>query len=113
VTELRCAEQDTRRALELRRLQAVCLYGTGVAMGDVQNAVGTSERTVRRWVQQYLESGVGGLKTGWTGQNANRLKPAQRVAIKERLHTYRADQVLSPAVRISRAMFWTGYCESK
>ncbi len=107
VTELRRAEQDTRRALELRRLQAVRLYGTGAAMGDIQNVVGASERTVRGWVQPYLESGVGGLKTGWTGQNANRLTPAQRVAIKERLHTYRPDQVLFPAVRISRGMFWT------
>jgi transposase len=104
---LRRAEQDTRNTLALRRLQAVRLYGTGVAMGDIQNIVGASERTVRRWVQQYLEKDLDGLKPGWTGQNANRLTSEQRATIKDRLHSYRPDPVLSPGIRISQGMFWT------
>ena len=107
VVGLRRAEQDTRHTLALRRLQAVRLYGTGAAVGDVQNVVGASERTVRRWVQHYLDQGVDGLKPGWTGQNANRLTPEQRATINDRLHSYRPDQVLAPGIRISQGMFWT------
>jgi transposase len=107
VIELRRAEQNTRSALELRRMQAVRWYGTGVAMGDIQNVVGTSERTGRRWVHRDLEKGVEGLKPGWTGQNANGLTSEQRAAIKERLQTYRPDQILAPDVRVNRGLFWT------
>jgi len=107
VIELQRAEQETRSTLELRRLQAVRLYGTRATVGTVQTVVGASERTVRRWVQQYLEQGVTGLKPGWTGQNADRLTSEQRAAIKDRLHRYRPDQVLSPEVRINQGVFWT------
>ena len=46
-------EQERREALELRRLQAVRLYGSGTDMAVVQQVSGASRRTIQRWVYNY------------------------------------------------------------
>lgn len=107
INELRQAEQHTRDVHELRRLQAVRLYGSQVAQKEIQNLVGCAERSVRQWSQQYHEQGIEGLKSHWQGDNALKLSREQRAALKQRLNDYRPDQVLSPEIRISRGQFWT------
>jgi transposase len=64
VIGLQRAEPDSRSAPGLRRLQTVRLSGTRVAASTIQNAVGTSEHTVRRWVRRNSN------RVGW-GQYAN------------------------------------------
>ena len=101
------AEWQTRDAGELRRLQAVRLYGSGTAMSDIQRLLPVSDRRVREWSHKYRQAGLAGLKSHWQGENALKLSRAQRVDLRQRLQSYRPDQVLAPEVRLSRGQFWT------
>lgn len=101
------AERKTRDVHELRRLQAVRLYGSGVATSAIRQAVNCSERIIRKWSQRYNEGGLEGLKSQWQGENALKLSRQQRADLKRRLHQNRPDQVISPEIRISRGEFWT------
>jgi transposase len=100
-------EGATTSIRELKRLQAVRLYGSGQAMGAVVNVVGSSSRTIQRWVQDYQERGIAGLKPGWRGENAKKLSDAQWAEIVQRLQGYQPDQLLSREGRVSRGEFWT------
>ena len=101
------AEQQTRDTYELRRLQAVRLYGSGVATADICGMVQCSDRRIREWTQKYQQSGLDGLKSHWQGENALKLSREQRADLKRRLHAYRPDQVIAPDVRVSQGTFWT------
>ena len=101
------AELKTRDAYELRRLQAVRLYGSGVATKEIASLVKCSDRRIREWSQKYQEGGLACMKSGWQGKNAMKLSPAQRADLKDRLDQYRPDQVIAPEDRISRGQFWT------
>jgi len=101
------AEWQTRDAYELRRLQAVRLYGSGVSTPEIVSLVKCSDRRIREWSQKYREAGLAGLKSGWQGENALKLSRQQRADLKIRLETYRPDQVIGEAVRISQGEFWS------
>jgi transposase len=101
------AEQQTRDAYELRRLQAVRLYGSGVATREIRQLVQCSDRRIREWTQRYQQAGVAGLQSHWQGENALKLSREQRTDLKQRLQQYRPDQVIAPDIRISRGQFWT------
>src|SRR5258707_10817671 len=88
----RKAEQETRDAYELKRLQAVRLYGSGVERATIEELVGCDERSIRKWAQRYGQSGVVGLKSDWQGENALKLSRQQRAALKKRLHEYHPEQ---------------------
>jgi transposase len=108
LTELRQAASRTRDTEELKRLQAVRLYGEGRLMSDIVPLVDVTERSVLRWCAQYREKGLVGLGSGRVGnQNAARLSREQRSDLKEKLRQYEPDQVLPPDVRISHGEFWT------
>ncbi len=100
-------EAATSDVRELKRLQAVRLYGSGQAMSAVVNMVGSSSRSIQRWVQDYQERGIAGLKPRWQGANAKKLSDAQRAEIVQRLQQYQPDRLLSSEVRISHGQFWT------
>src|SRR3954469_12367684 len=93
-------EGETTDVRELRRLQAVRLYGSGQTMSAVVNVVGSSCRTIQRWVQAYQERGMAGLKPSWQGANAKKLSDEQRAAIVQRLQQYQPDHLLSSEVRL-------------
>jgi transposase len=101
------AEWQTRDAYELRRLQAVRLYGSGTTMSDIKHLLPVSDRRIREWTQKYQQAGLAGLKSHWQGENALKLSRDQRAELQQRLHQYRPDQVIAPDVRISRGQFWT------
>jgi len=103
----RQAEVQTRDAYELRRLQAVRLYGSGVPTAEIVRLVKCSDRRIREWSQKYTEEGLAGLKSGWQGENALKLSRQKRADLKIRLETYRPDQVIGAEVRISHGEFWT------
>jgi transposase len=100
-------EAGTRNVRELKRLQAVRLYGSGRPMAVVTEVVGSSRRTIQRWVEAYQARGLGGLKPGWQGENAKKLSDGQRAEIVARLQAYRPDQLLSPEIRLSQGELWT------
>jgi transposase len=100
-------EQATRDAYELKRLQAVRLYGSGIERQVIEALVGCDERSIRKWAQRYTQAGLDSLKLGWQGENALKLSRAQRADLKQRLRQYRPDQVIAPDVRLSQGQFWT------
>lgn len=101
------AERQTRDAYELRRLQAVRLYGSGVPTDEIRRVVTGSDRRIREWTQKYQQQGLAGLKSHWQGENALKLSREQRADLKQRLHHYRPDQVIATDIRFSRGQFWT------
>lgn len=105
--ELRRAEGQTQDARELKRLQAVRLYGSGYAVGDIIRLTGCSWRALMDWCAAYRVDGPGGLRSKWQGENALKLSRVQRADLTARLEAYRPDQVLEAEVRISQGQFWT------
>jgi putative transposase len=105
--QFREAEAKTRDVHELKRLQAVRLYGSGTERQLIESLVGCDERSIRKWSQKYQQSGLEGLKSQWQGENALKLGRAQRADLKQRLEQYRPDQVIAPDVRLSHGQFWT------
>lgn len=101
------AEQATRDTYELKRLQAVRLYGSGVVRQSIEVLVGCDERSIRKWSQWYGERGLAGLKSDWQGENALKLNREKRADLKRRLHEYKPEQVIAAEVRVSRGAFWT------
>jgi transposase len=100
-------ESATGDVRELKRLQAVRLYGSGEAMSAVVKVVGSSSRTIQRWVQAYQEQGIGGVKPRWQGANAKKLSDAQRMEVVQRIQQYPPDQLLSAELRVREGQFWT------
>ena len=101
------AEAKTRDAHELKRLQAVRLYGSGLERQVIETLVGCDERSIRKWAQKYQQTGLEGLKSHWQGANALKLNREQRADLKQRVEQYRPDQVIAPDNRISQGQFWT------
>lgn len=102
VQELERAEHATKQVDELRRMQAVRLYGTGVGIAVIQQVAQASERTVRRWVARYKEAGINGLRERWQGGNNRKLTVEQRSELKAKLQQYRPVDL-----QISQSRYWT------
>lgn len=100
--ELERAEQTTKRSDELRRLQAVRLYGTGVDLATIQTVTQLSKRSIQRWVSDYNERGLVSLKRQKPGGNNRKLTAAQRTEIQAKLHQYRPVDL-----HISQGQWWT------
>ena len=107
LTELWLAYDNTADPKAQKRLQAVRLYGQGRPMADIELIVGHDKRSVLRWCATYQDKGIAGLASQWQGGNNAKLSAKQRQEVKEKLHNYRPDQVLSPEVRISQGAYWT------
>ena len=102
-------EAESRDTAEMKRLQAVRLYGSGRSVSDIIDVTGCTESSLRRWVHCYREQGLMGLRTDYSArsQNASKVTEAQPVDLQQRLHQYRPDQILSPEIRIRSGKFWT------
>jgi transposase len=101
------AEWQTRDAYELRRLQAVRLYGSGVPTAEIMQLVQSDDRRIRAWAQKYGQQGLAGLQSHWHGENALKLSREQRADLKQRVQAYRPDEVIAPELRVSQGTFWT------
>lgn len=104
---LEAAERATRNTYELKRMQAVRLYGSGTASESICEMVGCAERTIRAWAKRYQGGGIEGLRIVWNSDNALKLSRAERADLKEKVRQYRPDQVLSSEARMERGSFWT------
>lgn len=107
VEAFRQREDETDDTYELRRLQAVRAYGTGVDIQQIVAVVGCHEDSVRHWARQYRADGLVGLEANWASQNAAKLSLEERRELAERLKTYRPDRVIPPDQRMSQGRFWT------
>lgn len=107
VAAFRQRENETKDILEQRRLQAVRAYGTGVAIQDILSVVDCHEDTVRHWASQYQAQGLAGLASKWSKDNAAKLSRGQRAELRQRLKSYRPDEVIAKEKRSSQGQFWT------
>ena len=57
------AEQETRDVRELKRLQAVRLYGTGEAVETIQKVVGCGPISPAQWAMDYRRGGLAALQS--------------------------------------------------
>jgi transposase len=105
VNALKRAVNETNDVREVKRLQAVRLYGESYPTQEIEDMVDCSWRSLMDWCQRYRQEGLAGLKSKWQGQNAARLSRAQREDLKEKLHQYRPEQVIAPEMRISTGEF--------
>jgi transposase len=102
VAALKQAEQQTQRPNELRWMQAVRLFGSGMAVKQVVEVTGLSERTIQRQAARFREAGVEGLRERHVGGNRALLTNEQRTEIAEKLRQYRPVDL-----HISQHEYWT------
>jgi len=107
IEQFRQAEQQTRDVHELKRLQAVRLYGTGMTIKQIMDIHNCGASSIREWVQKYQQGGLSVLRSNWSSQNASKLTREQQADLRTRLHAYGPDQLLSAEVRVSEGRFWT------
>lgn len=101
------AEQQTRDVRELKRLQAVRLYGAGESVATIQRLTGCGPVSPCQWATEYGRGGWGALRTQWRGGNANKLTAEQRRDLFAKLEQYTPEQVIAANVRMERGVFWT------
>jgi len=107
IRAFRQAEEQTRDVRELKRLQAVRLYGLGEAVDTIQKLVGCGPVSPAQWAMDYRRGGLEGLRSHWQGGNASKLTAEQRQDLFKKLEQYTPEQVIAPEVRIERGVFWT------
>jgi transposase len=101
------AEQATRDVRELRRLQAVRLYGMGEAVTSIQKLVGCGAVSPRQWASEYKQGGLWAMQSHWSKGNARKLTIEQRQELEQKVRQYTPDQVISGTRRVERGSFWT------
>jgi transposase len=107
ISAFRGAEAQTRDVRELKRLQAVRLYGTGERVETIQKLVGCGPVSPAQWAIEYRRGGLQGLQSRWQGGNANKLTAEQRQTLFAKLEQYRPEQVIAAELRVERGEFWT------
>ena len=105
--DLKTAEEHVKKGSEAKRLMTVRLYGEGYRTEEIEAIVGCTWRSLMRWVEAYRSVGVAGVRDQRKGGNRAKLTAEQRAEVKERLNTYRPDQLLPPDIRIEQGAFWT------
>jgi transposase len=107
IAAFRQAEAQTRDVRELKRLQAVRLYGMGEAVDTIQKLVGCGPVSPAQWAIEYRRGGLAALQSHWAIGNANKLTDEQRQDLFKKLEQYSPEQVIAPDVRVDRGAFWT------
>jgi len=107
IVAFRQVEEKTRDVRELKRLQAVRLYGMGEAVETIQKLVGCGPVSPAQWAIEYRRGGLKGLQSRWQGGNAKKLTDEQRQDLFTRLEQYSPEQIIAPDVRVERSAFWT------
>ena len=88
VDEFRRYEQQCQGLADLRRLQAVRLYGTGYSIQTIQDMLACPEGSLRAWVTVYTRHGIQGLFVNYErrSQNARKLGVEQEEELGDKLH---------------------------
>jgi transposase len=107
IAAFRQAEQHTRDARELKRLQVVRLYGTGESVATIQRLTGCGPVSPCQWATEYGRGGLAALRTQWRGGNANKLTAEQRRDLFEKVDQYTPEQLIAADMRVDQGEFWT------
>lgn len=106
--ELKIAFGKSADGATRTRLQAVRLYGNGLAVAEIQEITDCSRRSLLRWCQKYRDQGVGGLMDQRQGGNRALLSDAQLQDVHDKLHGYRPVDVLgAEQVATASGQHWT------
>jgi len=100
--ELKQAEKATKRSSELRRMQAVRLYGSGQRVKQVVEVTRMGTRSILDCAARYREKGIAGLYEYQQKGNRTLLTDAQRRELAEKLRQYRPIDL-----HISQREYWT------
>jgi len=84
ILEFKHLEDRLKQARDLKRVQAVRLYGMGYAVVAIRELTGCSWRALMDGCRAYQQGGLARLQSQWQGENALKLSRAQRAAIKVR-----------------------------
>ena len=106
IRDIEGRERETREALELRRLQAVRMYGSGLDMHVIEQVSGAARRTIADWVKSYQKAGIDGLKPGWKGGNHRILSAEKRMECEQRIQQMTPEQALSGQPEVVLDGFW-------
>jgi transposase len=108
IAALKRTADQTGDPAELKRLQAIRLFGTGHPVAEIADIVDTSIPSIYRWSMAYQQDGPRALESKYEGnQNAAKMTRAQKADLREKLNRYSPDQVFSPEIRVSQGKFWT------
>jgi transposase len=107
IAAFRQTEAHTHDVRELKRLQALHLYGTGERVDAIQKLVGCGPASPRQWAIEYRRGGLEALKSRWAVGNAKKLSDEHRQDLFEKREQYSPEQVTAPAVRVEGGIFWT------
>src|SRR5829696_10550688 len=90
IENLKGYEKQVWRSADLKRLQAVRLYGSGRSVAEIIDMVGCGESSLRLWVKQYQQGGSASLLAQYesSSQNARKLSVEQEADLCEKLHQY-------------------------
>jgi transposase len=102
IDALKRAETATKKSTELRRMQAVRLYGSGQAVRQIVEVTGLGTRTLLDCVARYREKGIDGLVDYQQTGNRTLLTDEQRRELAEKLKQYRPLDL-----HISQQQYWT------
>jgi transposase len=92
IIAFRQAEAQTQNVRELKRLQAVRLYGMGERVETIQRLVGCGSASPRQWASIYRQGGLEALRIVWSSGNANKLSDEQRQDLREKMAQYTPEQ---------------------
>ena len=109
LNEIKQYEQQSKRPDELKRLQAVRLYGTDYDLTTILDVVGCGESSVRIWAMQYTQMGIEGVLSHYdkSAQNARKLSLEQENDLHDKLRQYRPIDVLPEAGCHGTGESWT------
>lgn len=109
IKEFRQYERQVTRVADLKRLQAVRLYGMGWGLQEIIDITGCGESTLRAWVKNYSDGGILSVIANYesSSQNARKLGTEQEVELCEKLRQYRPNQVLPVDGYQGTGQFWT------
>lgn len=109
LNEIKRYEQQSKRPDELKRLQAIRLYGTGYDLTTILDVVSCGESSVRIWAMQYTQLGIEGVLSHYekSAQNARQLSLEQENDLGDKLRQYRPIDVLAEANCHGTGDFWT------
>ena len=102
VDELKRAEKATRKSSELRRMQAVRLYGSGQAVKQIVEVTRMGTRSILSCVARYREKGIDALYEYQQKGNRRLLTDQQRRELAGKLQQYRPVDL-----NISQQEYWT------
>lgn len=95
---------DEMRAM---RYKAVCLYGLGYAVEDVERLTGCTRPSLMNWCREYRRHGVAGLVDGRVKGNRSKLTPAQIQEISCRMRQLTPREIFGERAATPAGKFWT------